>query len=477
MSNYKKTLAMVLCASMLLGMSACDRENVEEQEEISEKKAIKIAKQFTDALIANDADTLKDLSKKISSSNLEKIEDFDLVTLYGEEDAQVYGAYFDKVKYEILEDDISIDGDEAEVPVEFSFIDVKEISNEEFDVEGWIEAIDDTSEYETLKVTYKLELDDDDLLVTNTDKIINKYNEEITNVYFYVNKFVFYDDAVTLDWGASEYEATDDVSFVVECSDEEGPNGSTLNIIVYDPSMVSVFEKEYEYENGTTSEYVFNAADIGKDYFEGGTYTLEVSTEDGSIYESETVTINEYVAPSYEVDPEVSSTKFNTYFAGFLDSDVIPYTMPTEDMLGTYDESTHLYTNKYFGIVIETPENVKNVAEQVKDEVLSDKVADTSLVAFPTDDTDFICAFIVTDIGRELTNEDDVISFLADCGSEYQYKTFVEVGSVTMYCATSTKQASMYLMISKDNSLIVIDCIGTDSAALEYYLTTFRAVY
>lgn len=476
MMSFKKTVALCLSASMLFALVACDQTSTKKKskDEISEDDAISVAEDYAEALIKVDAKKIEKLSKKESADKKEYLEAFDYVELYGETSAAVYEEFYKSVKYEVLEDDIEIDGDEAEVPVKFTFPDYQELEPETQDAEGWIEAIKNAEEFEEVEIEFVIVNDDDELLVKNSDKVLQKYYmDEVVNVYFYVDSFVYYDDVISGEFSQDEYEATETIEFALTCSEETKPNDKELKVEITDPSKNSIFNMSVYYNDCATYTFEVSPSDIGEDYFASGYYTITVETDDGSIYYSDFVYVNEYVEPTPTDDrPQVNG--YNDYFHGFLESPDVVYSMPDPSTLGTYDEDTFTYTNDYFGVSFVAPENTYNAAEEIKTKIIANQIVDTAYVSFPTDDTKMMVACMVTNIGINIESDDDMIAFLDSCGGSLEFNGSKKIGSSTVYEGIGTDFSLDFLFVEKEGNLLVICFVGTDIDAGIAYTETMQ---
>lgn len=464
MRNVNKAAVVLLSSSIVLSMTACNKVSSKHEVEITEKQVVKAAQEFSDALINVDADELERLSPTLSEGNIEFLENFDYVELYGEESADVYRAFFSKIEYEVS-DDVVIDGDKAEVVVKFKSVDYLTLEPKTNVAEDWVDAISDAEDYEETDIKFKFELsEDDEVLLANGDKVVNKFfYDDVANVYFYVDNYVFYEDAVSCDWSMSEYQATDDIEFTIGFSDEEVLENMELNVTVKSPSLTTIFEMTVDFIPSGSMSLSLSPADVNKEYFDEGYYTVVIDSDNGSVYLSSTVYVNEYVEPT----PVPSNTKdgLNDYFAGLFFSEEYTYTSPAEDTLGSYNDDAREYVNEYFGLSFVAPENYYNELDYFKNDVLNNENLDTIAALFPNDDVRMMVIPLVTNIGVDLTSEEEYRAFLESNGGQVSLNSCELIGDTLWAECSSTSFYTEFLMTCKDGNLFVVSFIGSDYEA------------
>lgn len=486
MSDYRRLTALALSASLLFSLTACSKNVLpgNSKVEISEEEVIDAASSFSRALKEVDYNTISNLSSEISSDNEEFISNFDFVELFGEDSYPVYEAYYNMVSFEVLDDSVSIDGNKATINVEFTYPDYLELEPESFDCDGWVDAIDNATEFETISIKYDVVLEDEKVSISNGNKIINKfYHDEVVNVYFYVDTYVFYADAVSATWSKDVFEATDVISIDIICSSDAGPDGKDLNVSLRDSSMNSIVSATYTYLHDDVFSLEVDAEYFDKDYLDSGFYSVVVEAPDGSIFYSSSVYVNAYVEPEIEetvfesdyldgiIDsaPEVEETIEETEVVESEESEEIDVTtdieeISGEDVVGIYDEETYEFVNEFFGFRFIAPEETLNLSDALM-EVYGDKPV-LSGFAFKemleNDDLEMTAAFFVADIGMDINTEEELISFL---GSENELVSNIEpieINGISFFCIYKEETNETILLRSRENKLLIVTFVGYD---------------
>ncbi|MCR5804401.1 MAG: hypothetical protein K6G47_09050 [Clostridia bacterium] len=352
MKKLTRFISVFVAASMLLSLAACsdtktkkskDKDKEEEEEAgFSEKDAKSVAEDYVKALLAFDSTKAQDLSKEMSDDTVEYISDFQSY-----DDAKdVYDAWFKTFEYEINEDDIEIDDEEATVPVTVKYIKIDSLTVEDSSTDSWIAAINGAEPDSEIELNIEVEYDEDEekALVSNADDVAMSFMD-VADVYIYVSDFQYYDDALSGSWSKDEYKTTDSLEFTVEFSSIDQLDGTDIDLYVTDPNYDDVYTATIKYISGGSETYTFAPKDLGVDELTPGTYSIEFDSEFCYLYEDVTV-----VDGGSGTGNVGGGTDYTLTGDEFLPVD--------DECLGVYDDSTKVYTNEYFGFEYTLPEDM-----------------------------------------------------------------------------------------------------------------------
>ncbi len=176
MKNKTRLLAAAVAGTVALSCASCSMipgmGSSAKTEDI-----VDAADAFASALVKCDA------GKIIKLTNEEKDSDAaeDLEVLFGNEDytdeqIAIADAVADTIEYEIDEDSVKIDKDEASVDVTFTMADYEAVLEGEFsDADEAVAAISDCDDTSEVEVTFEFALEDDEWLISNLgDKAYSK---------------------------------------------------------------------------------------------------------------------------------------------------------------------------------------------------------------------------------------------------------------------------------------------------------------
>ena len=355
MKKLTRVISVFVAASMLLSLAACsdtkskkkskDKDDDKEEAEFSEDDAKSAAENFVKALFAFDGDKAKDLSSGLDDSAAEWLSSYEAY-----EDAKdVYDAWFKTFEYEINEDDIEVDDEEATVPVTVKYIKIDSLSVDDNTTDTWVAAIKDAEPDSELELKVEVEYDEDEekALVSNGYDLISDYMD-VVEVYIYVSDFQYFDDALSGSWSKNEYEKTDTLQYTVNFSSIDSLDGEDIDVYLVDPEYDDVYESTIKYVSGGSETIKITAKDINADEFSEGYYTIEFDNE--SFYFSDSVWVNS--------ESSGSGIGGGTGDTGLNDGDIIA---PDEECLGDYDDTTKVYRNEYFGIEYTLPDDMTYV--------------------------------------------------------------------------------------------------------------------
>ena len=170
-----KTLAAALAGTMALAFASCSlipgADGGAKTEDI-----VDAADSFAKALVSCDADKIAKLTTGSDAADVcEEIFGGSDVE-YTDEQLAIADAVADTIGYEIDEDSVKIDKDEASVDVTFTMADYEAVLEGEFaDVDEAVAAIKDCDDTCEVEVTFEFAEDDDEWLVSNlSDKAYDK---------------------------------------------------------------------------------------------------------------------------------------------------------------------------------------------------------------------------------------------------------------------------------------------------------------
>lgn len=439
MIGLKRTGIYVLAASMMVCAVACDTNGISiipSSLNVTSDQVLSLAEDYAGALIDINADKIIALSSSVSEDNQEFLKDFSFESVYGEDSASVYEAYYKTISYDVLEDTVTIDGDKVSVDVRFNYADYFSIAPDSYAAEGWIDAINSSEDIENIDIKFDFEVKNingvDTLVIKNSNKIINKYFfDEVANVYFYVETFVFYEDAVEISWSKEKYEATDTIRVSLVFDKDERPNGKDVSVKVYDMALEPIFDVKTVYEAGQKLDFAVDAENIGEDYFNEGFYSVIVEAEDGSIYAADKVFVNKFVMPDLDI----------AVLSGLYESENVTYSMPSKLIHGVYSKAMGEYINYYFDVVIDTPDSDSafNAGNIMNSKIIKDIPYWCDLALVPKDDSDTQCYVFITHVDKEISSAQDLTAFFAMNGVDVKCDGGMLLGSDDfLYIANST---------------------------------------
>lgn len=349
MKKLTRVISVFVAASMLLSLAACSEaktkkkskdDDDKEEAEFSEKDAKSTAESFVKALIALDGDKAKDLG--LDENSVEWINNYQI----SDEAKDVYDAWFKTFEYEIEEDDIEVDDEDATVPVTIKYVKIDSLSVEDSSTDTWLAAIKEADADSELELEVKLEYDEDEekALVKNGDDLVADFMD-VAEVYIYVSDFQYFDDALSGEWSKDEYVTTDTLEYTVDFSKIDKLDGEEIEVYLVDPNYDDVYETTIEYVSGGSETIKISAKDIGATEFSEGYYTIEFDNE------------SFYLGDSVWVKSESSSSGNGINGTGYdlNEGDIIA---PDDECIGEYDDSTKLYRNEYFGFEYTVPDTM-----------------------------------------------------------------------------------------------------------------------
>ena len=355
MKKLTRFISLFVATSMLLSLAACSdtkskkksKDKDDEETEFSEKEAKSAAEDYVKALLAFDADKANNLSTGLKDGTIEYISGLEAY-----DDAKdVYEAWYDTFEYEINEDDIEVDDEEATVPVTIKYIKIDSLSVSDNSTDTWLAAIKDADTDSELSLDIEVEYDEDEekALVSNGDDVANDFMD-IVDVYIYVSDFQYYDDVLSGSWSEDEYVTTAaSLDYTVEFADIDKLDGEEIEVYLIDPGYDEVYEATIKYTAGESAIVSISPKDIKADEFSEGYYTIEFDND--SFYFSDSVWVNKDDSGSGSGSVVGGNT-------GLSEGDIIA---PDDECLGVYDDTTKVYTNEYFGFEYTLPDDMKYI--------------------------------------------------------------------------------------------------------------------
>jgi len=178
----KKVLSMILVLSFAVSMCACSAlesstrsKKKDKDKDKDDSEVIDIAEDFAKAVTKKDKDALEDIIDPDDFDKAAEIfEDYIECESYSSDDYYVFSAIIDSLEYEVDEDSAKVDDDSADIDVIFTVADFESVSDEKDYLDGYelSSAITDSSDTKEIKVSLKLENDDDDWFITNGSKAL-----------------------------------------------------------------------------------------------------------------------------------------------------------------------------------------------------------------------------------------------------------------------------------------------------------------
>lgn len=340
MKLLKTAVSIVVIMTMALGLVACDsisQKSNKDTSKITEEDVADLTKDFTKALLDMNTKKLSRLSTKIKDSTIEDIEYIASEYAY---DAQMI---LDTVSFDIDEDDVEIDDDEASIKISYSYKNGSCFVVESASIVESDSKSDSSDEgIENAELSFTFDIEDGDCLVSNADKVCEKFYSEIfdeNRVFEVMNQSPVttvvpydYDDDTPFFVFALEDEVNspEKILFMIECYNCPSLDGETLLIEVEEDGNVVYTNSEHKFMSESTITLSYTPEDLGLDEFREAEYCVDVSFKDVDNEYSDYDYVLVNGAPLEEKCHGYMSgnTYYNEYF-GFsfeVDKDLIQYT-------------------------------------------------------------------------------------------------------------------------------------------------------
>ena len=164
-TTIKKAGAAALAGAMTLSCASCALFGP------NKKEIIEAADTFAGTLLKQDAGKIIKLTTEDEDS--EAAEALEMIfddSLYSDDQKKFIDAVSDTITYEVDEESVEVDKEEASADVTFTMVDYEKALDGEFeDIDAVLDAIKDCEDTKDVEVTIEFEKDDDEWLVSNID--------------------------------------------------------------------------------------------------------------------------------------------------------------------------------------------------------------------------------------------------------------------------------------------------------------------
>ena len=282
-TDLKKVAAAALAGAMALSCASCMLLGP------NKKEIIEAADEFAGALVKQDAGKIIKLTnEKKDSDAAEALETLFGDNIYTDEQNEFNKAVADTIAYEIDEDSVEVDKEEASIDVTFTMVDYeKALKNGDYsDIDEVLDALEDCDDTKEVEITFEFEKDDDTWLITNLSD----------NAYAKLYAFYMYELDLTPDL-VSLIDYTDcwpgttgiysDVYFTEDISDYEN---DIVFDVYYEGSLIAADQYPSFYGSYIYCDY------NDYDYLDAGEYTIVVKCGDTELT-TMTATVEEYIEP------------------------------------------------------------------------------------------------------------------------------------------------------------------------------------
>ena len=164
-TTIKKAGAAALAGAMTLSCASCALFGP------NKKEIVEAADTFAGTLLKQDAGKIIKLTTEDEDS--EAAEALEMIfddSLYSDDQKKFIDAVSDTITYEVDEESVEVDKEEASADVTFTMVDYEKALDGEFeDIDAVLDAIKDCEDTKDVEVTIEFEKDDDEWLVSNID--------------------------------------------------------------------------------------------------------------------------------------------------------------------------------------------------------------------------------------------------------------------------------------------------------------------
>ena len=300
-TDLRKVAAAALAGTMALSCASCMLFGP------NKKEIIEAADEFAGALVKQDAGKIIKLTnEKKDSDAAEALETLFGDDIYTDEQNEFNKAVADTIAYEIDEDSVEVDKEEASIDVTFTMVDYeKALKNGDYaDIDEVLDALEDCDDTREVEITFEFEKDDDSWLITNlSDNAYAKLYE------FYMYELDLTPDLVSLldytDCWPGTTGIYSDVYFTEDISDYEN---DILFDVYYEGSLIAADQ----YPSFYGSYFYCDYNDPNYDYLDAGEYTIVVKCGDTELT-TMTTTVEEYMEPQ-PTDSIPDDIDYNYYY-------------------------------------------------------------------------------------------------------------------------------------------------------------------
>lgn len=285
-TNIRRLISVALAGAMAVSCASCMLIGGPNKKEI-----VEAADTFASALLKQDAGKIVKLTnEKKDSDAAEALEVLFDESMYSDEQNEFNKAVADTITYEVDEESVEVDKEEASVEVVFTMVDYEKALKDDYsDIDEVLDLIGDCDDTKEVTITFEFEKDDDEWLLTNLkDKGFGKlfdycsYELDIMGELF---DMFSYSETVAGDWYVDSWFYFDE--------DITDYSGLIFYDVYYNGSVIL---------SGQTAEVYdtfFYCAYEDPDYNDlpAGDYYFSVECN-GTVTTSDTVTVEETVAPT-----------------------------------------------------------------------------------------------------------------------------------------------------------------------------------
>ena len=299
-TTIKKAGAAALAGAMTLSCASCALFGP------NKKEIVEAADTFAGTLLKQDAGKIIKLTTEDEDS--EAAEALEMIfddSLYSDDQKKFIDAVSDTITYEVDEESVEVDKEEASADVTFTMVDYEKALDGDFeDIDAVLDALEDCEDTKDVEVTIEFEKDDDEWLVSNIDD--DKFGDIFEFYIYELNIMPAVEVTDTDCWTGtsgliSEVYFSDDITaYESALTFDVYFNGSLLAsdqpAVVYDTTVIwcdyatELEVGEYEivvYLNGaeitsmsTTVEETVTTEATAAPVVGGGDYASEVSSTD-----------------------------------------------------------------------------------------------------------------------------------------------------------------------------------------------------
>ncbi len=285
-TDFRRLVAAALAGAMAVSCASCMLIGGPNKKEI-----VEAADTFASALLKQDAGKVVKLTnEKKDSDAAEALDVLWDESMYSDEQNEFNNAVADTITYEVDEESVEVDKEEASVEVVFTMVDYEKALKDDYsDIDEVLDLIGDCDDIKEVTITFEFEKDDDEWLLTNLkDKGFGKlfdycsYELDIMGDLF---DMFSYSDTVAGDWYVDSWFYFED--------DITDYSGLIFYDVYYNGSVILSAQTAYVYE----SYFYCTYEDPDYNDLPAGDYYFSVECN-GTVTTSDTVTIEESTVPT-----------------------------------------------------------------------------------------------------------------------------------------------------------------------------------
>lgn len=456
MKRLKFWTALILAATISFSAVGCSAlgskgksksKDKDEDGDFKEKDVIALAEDFGKALLKGDYETLCDISDAGNPGDLQI--DIEMT----EDTWEVVKAWHDTFTYEVDEDSVEIDDDEATVSLNIIYADVDSLDPSDKSVDGWKDALSDAEDTDstTLELSMKYDDDDEKLIVEDAIDVVTDYYS--ISASFDIESV---DYSMALNVTIDAYYTNEDIEITILCDYLSAADGKTVEVTVTDPDDNEILSESFEFESGAENTYTIEIPTSGE--FERGYYS--VTTVIGGSMSFYSFILEEPVA-----EPTPTDDGGDDEIISGLDS---TFKAPPDEARGVYDAAADKYTNEYFGFAVEFNQNFMTfegdmfMGDDTNETTKGVEIASMYMGSTTSSNGDINMAIIM--ILQAESDTTQVFQMLSMTGEAEN----VDINGVSMMRADNNG-APIYLM-TKDDCVLFIAFTSDDADMIDTYL-------